>query len=230
MRSSARSRDYELCVMHTSTPSFASDVKVAEALKAANPSLKIGLVGAKVAVQPAESLAQGGVIDFVARNEFDFTIKEIAEGRDWGSVDGISYRNNAGVIIHNKDRATLEDMDQLPFVTEVYKRDLRIEDYFIGYLMHPYVSLYTGRGCKSHCTFCLWPQTVGGHRYRVRSPDMSPRKSARPRRCSRRCGNSSSTTTPSPTTCRAPRRSRASSARWASPGRATPRRTCRARR
>ena len=61
----------------------------------------------------------------------------------------------------------LEDMDQLPFVTEVYKRDLEIEDYFIGYLKHPYVSLYTGRGCKSRCTFCLWPQTVGGHRYRV---------------------------------------------------------------
>jgi len=63
----------------------------------------------------------------------------------------------------------LEDMDQLPFVSEVYKRDLHIEDYFIGYLKHPYVSFYTGRGCKSRCTFCLWPQTVGGHRYRTRS-------------------------------------------------------------
>ncbi|MBX9750973.1 MAG: radical SAM protein, partial [Roseococcus sp.] len=41
--------------------------------------------------------------------------------------------------------------------------------YFIGYLKHPYVSFYTGRGCKSRCTFCLWPQTVGGHRYRTRS-------------------------------------------------------------
>ncbi len=140
----AEARGYELCVMHTSTPSFASDVKVAEALKAANPSLKIGFVGAKVAVQPEESLAQGGVIDFVARNEFDFTIKEIAEGRDWAQVDGISYRASEGVIIHNKDRATLEDMDSLPFVTDVYKRDLRIEDYFIGYLLHPYISLYTG--------------------------------------------------------------------------------------
>ena len=60
-------------------------------------------------------------------------------------------------------------MDQLPFVTPVYKRDLTIENYFIGYLKHPYISLYTGRGCKSRCTFCLWPQTVGGHRYRVRS-------------------------------------------------------------
>ncbi len=164
-------RRHELCVIHTSTPSFASDVRVAQALKEANPALKIGFVGAKVAVQPEESLKQGGAIDFVARNEFDFTIKEIAEGRELASVDGISWRNPAGNIVHNKDRAVLEDMDRLPFVTEVYKRDLRIEDYFIGYLLHPYLSLYTGRGCKSRCTFCLWPQTVGGHRYRVRSPE-----------------------------------------------------------
>ncbi len=75
----------------------------------------------------------------------------------------------AGRSVHNRARAVLEDMDQLPFVTEVYKRDLRVEDYFIGYLKHPYLSLYTGRGCRSKCTFCLWPQTVGGHRYRVRS-------------------------------------------------------------
>ncbi|PYJ59665.1 MAG: hopanoid biosynthesis associated radical SAM protein HpnJ [Verrucomicrobia bacterium] len=50
-----------------------------------------------------------------------------------------------------------------------YKRDLKIENYFIGYLLHPYVSMYTGRGCPAQCTFCLWPQTIGGHKYRVRS-------------------------------------------------------------
>ena len=163
-------REHELCVIHTSTPSFASDVKVAQAMKDANPALKIGFVGAKVAVQPAESLQQGVPIDFVARNEFDFTCLEVAEGRDFAAIDGISYRDGNGRLVHNKDRAILQDMDQLPFVSDVYKRDLHIEDYFIGYLMHPYVSIYTGRGCKSRCTFCLWPQTVGGHTYRVRSP------------------------------------------------------------
>ncbi|MBI1776111.1 MAG: hopanoid biosynthesis associated radical SAM protein HpnJ [Proteobacteria bacterium] len=163
-------RDYDLCVMHTSSPSFGSDIKVAEALKEMNPSLKIGLVGAKVAVEPDASLAASPAIDFVARNEFDFTIKEVAEGRAYSGIDGLSYRNGGGVIQHNAERAVLENMDELPFVTEVYKRDLQIENYFIGYLKHPYVSLYTGRGCKSRCTFCLWPQTVGGHRYRVRSP------------------------------------------------------------
>jgi hopanoid biosynthesis associated radical SAM protein HpnJ len=162
-------RDYDLLVLHTSTPSFASDVKVAEALRDVNPALKIGFVGARVAVQPDESLKASAAIDFVGRNEFDFTIKEVAEGREFGEVDGLSYRNDAGAIIHNRERAILEDMDKLPFVTEVYKRDLEIENYFIGYLKHPYMSLYTGRGCKSRCTFCLWPQTVGGHRYRVRS-------------------------------------------------------------
>ena len=166
----SQARDFELCVIHTSTPSFVSDVRVAQAMKDANPRLKIGFVGAKVAVQPEQSLLAGAPIDFVARNEFDFTIKEIADGRDLAAVAGISWRAPDGGIVHNKDRAVLEDMDQLPFVSEVYKRDLRIEDYFIGYLLHPYVSLYTGRGCKSRCTFCLWPQTVGGHRYRVRSP------------------------------------------------------------
>jgi hopanoid biosynthesis associated radical SAM protein HpnJ len=162
-------REYELLVIHTSTPSFGSDVKVAEAMRAMNPDLKIGFVGAKVAVEPQGSLEASPVIDFVARNEFDFTIREVAEGRRLDTIDGLSFRNAAGVAIHNPERATLENMDALPFVSEVYKRDLRIENYFIGYLRHPYLSLYTGRGCKSRCTFCLWPQTVGGHRYRVRS-------------------------------------------------------------
>nr|WP_298795883.1 hopanoid biosynthesis associated radical SAM protein HpnJ [uncultured Acetobacter sp.] len=164
-------KNRDLVVLHTSTPSFAKDVQVAQMLKDANPKLIIGMVGAKVAVQPDESLLKGPPIDFVARNEFDYTIKEIAEGRDFKDVDGITWRNDKGEIITNRDRAMIEDMDSLPFVTEVYKRDLKIEDYFIGYLMHPYISIYTGRGCKSRCTFCLWPQTVGGHRYRTRSPE-----------------------------------------------------------
>ena len=160
---------HQLLIIHTSTPSFGNDVKVAEAFKAENPDMLIGFVGAKVAVQPEESLARAKVLDFVAGNEFDFTIKEIAEGKPLAEVDGIMYRAADGSLVKNKDRAILHDMDQLPFVTEAYKKHLRIEDYFIGYLLHPYVSIYTGRGCKSHCTFCLWPQTVGGHKYRTRS-------------------------------------------------------------
>ncbi|TCM20365.1 hopanoid biosynthesis associated radical SAM protein HpnJ [Novosphingobium sp. PhB165] len=165
----AEARGADLVIIHTSVPSFASDVATARALKDLVPSLKVGFIGAKVAVEAEKSLRDaGGAVDFVARNEFDFTIKEVAQGRDWNAIKGLSWLQN-GTIVHNEDRPMLETMDDLPFVTPVYKRDLHIEDYFIGYLKHPYISLYTGRGCKSRCTFCLWPQTVGGHRYRTRS-------------------------------------------------------------
>ncbi len=160
---------HDLIVMHTSTPSFKSDVRTAEMVKAINPTCKIGFIGAKVAVEPEKSLKATTALDFVARNEFDFTIKEVADGRDWAGIKGISYRNAEGAIVHNEDREVLTDMDLLPFVTPIYKRDLDINRYFGGYLKHPYLSFYTGRGCKSRCTFCLWPQTVGGHKYRVRS-------------------------------------------------------------
>src|SRR4029434_992940 len=57
---------YDLAVLHTSAPSFAHDVKVAEALRAANPALRIGFVGAHVAVAREAALAASKAIDFVA--------------------------------------------------------------------------------------------------------------------------------------------------------------------
>ncbi|MBI3547424.1 MAG: hopanoid biosynthesis associated radical SAM protein HpnJ [Elusimicrobia bacterium] len=163
-------RGFDLCVIHTSTPSFDNDAKVAERLKQEYPKMLIGFVGAHVAVLPEESLTASKAIDFVGREEFDYTLLEVAQGRPFGEIDGISYRLN-GAVVHNKDRALIDDMDSLPSVLDVYKRDLAVENYYIGYLQHPYVSLYTGRGCPARCTFCLWPQTVGGHVYRTKSAE-----------------------------------------------------------
>ena len=164
-------RAYDLVIIHTSTPSFPTDAKFAELLKQASPAIKIGLVGAKTMVDPEGSLKATAAVDFVCREEFDYTCKEVAEGIPLKDVKGLSYRTGEGGIVHNPPRAIIENMDDLPFVAPVYRRDLKIENYFIGYLKHPYVSFYTGRGCRSKCTFCLWPQTVGGHRYRVRSAE-----------------------------------------------------------
>ena len=164
-------KDFELAVLHTSTPSFRNDVKIAEAMKAANPKLMIGFVGAHVAIDPIQSVQASDVIDFVARGEFDYTIRDVAEGRPLPEVKGITYKVD-GKAVNSPERPLIMNMDELPSVIDVYKRDLVIEDYFIGYLEHPYVSFYTGRGCKSRCTFCLWPQTIGGHKYRTRSPEV----------------------------------------------------------
>jgi len=163
-------KSHDFIVIHTSTPSFKSDVKTADMIRALNPSAKIGFIGAKVAVEPQESLEAAPAIDFVCRNEYEFTIKELAEGADWSAIKGLSYRAPDGKIVHNPEREILMDMDKLPSVLPVY-RQLKVENYFGGYLKHPYMSWYTGRGCKSRCTFCLWPQTIGGHKYRAASID-----------------------------------------------------------
>src|SRR5688572_665895 len=162
-------KGYDHVIINTSTPSLRNDCKVAEAIKANRPETKIGFIGAHAAVLPTETLKASAAIDWVARKEFDFTCKEVAEGRPLASVAGLSYRDSDGKIKHTGERELITNMDVLPWVADVYKRDLEIEKYFIGYLMHPYVSMYTGRGCPAQCTFCLWPQTIGGHKYRVRS-------------------------------------------------------------
>jgi hopanoid biosynthesis associated radical SAM protein HpnJ len=165
-----QARGYDHVIIHTSTPSLKNDCKVAEAIKQNRPETKIGFVGAHAAVLPTETLKASWAIDWVGRKEFDFTCKEVSEDRPINTIAGLSYRDAEGKIKHNPERELISNMDSLPWVADVYKRDLQIEKYFIGYLLHPYVSLYTGRGCPAQCTFCLWPQTIGGHKYRVRSP------------------------------------------------------------
>ena len=55
-------RDFDLVVLHTSAPSFSSDIGTIKALKEVKPSLKIGMVGAKVAVDPEGSLCASPLI------------------------------------------------------------------------------------------------------------------------------------------------------------------------
>ncbi len=160
---------FDILIIYTSTPGFRNDARLARQLRQTYPDMRIGMVGPHCTALPEETLLGCPSLDFVARGEFDFAVADIARGTPLSEVEGLSFVKN-GKIIHNRERAPIEDLDALPSVLDVYKRDLEIKKYFIGYLLHPYLSLYTGRGCPGRCTFCLWPQTIGGHKYRTRSP------------------------------------------------------------
>ncbi|MGE5204489.1 MAG: hopanoid biosynthesis associated radical SAM protein HpnJ [Chlamydiota bacterium] len=163
-------KDYEFLVLFTSTPGFPGDIRLSEAIKQANPNIKICFVGPHVSVLPERSLRDCAAIDFVARKEFDHTVVEFAQGKPLQEILGISYRKN-GSVVHNPDRPQITDLDALPDVTDIYKRDLDVRRYNVPFLLHPFVSLYTTRGCPAQCTFCLWPQTLSGHPWRKRSTD-----------------------------------------------------------
>jgi hopanoid biosynthesis associated radical SAM protein HpnJ len=164
-------RDFDHVVLHTSTPSFRADVRTAQAIKAARPDVVIGFVGGHATSEPEASLRFAWpAIDYVARKEFDLATVAVAEGRPLGEVRGVSFLRD-GTYVHNEDPTPLstEQLDALPFSTDVYARDLDYLKYNSPYCQYPYVSLYTGRGCPARCTFCLWPQVTTGHSYRTRS-------------------------------------------------------------
>jgi hopanoid biosynthesis associated radical SAM protein HpnJ len=169
--------DYEFLVLFTSTPGFPGDIRLVEKIKDRNPKIKIAFVGPHVSVLPEKSLKDCPAIDFVVRKEFDFATVEFAQGKPLEQILGISYRKD-GSVVHNPDRPQLDNLDALPFVTDVYRRDLDVRRYNVPFLLNPFVSLYTTRGCPAQCTFCLWPQTLSGHPWRKRSSDNVAREMA----------------------------------------------------
>jgi hopanoid biosynthesis associated radical SAM protein HpnJ len=166
----AMAKDYELLVLFTSTPGFEVDLKISEMMKDANPKLKVCFVGPPVTVEPEKALAAGSAVDFVIRREFDHQIVDYANGKPLEEIPGASFRRN-GTIVNNPEAPVIENLDALPWVTKVYKRDLDVSRYNVPFLLNPYISFYTSRGCPAMCTFCLWPQTHSGHRWRLRSSD-----------------------------------------------------------
>jgi radical SAM superfamily enzyme YgiQ (UPF0313 family) len=164
----------DLIVMDSSFPSLNNDINVAELIKQNyDKDVKIILVGPPASQFPEEILRNKG-IDIVARWEYDFTLKEVAEvikeDGDFKTIKGVSYKENSK-IIHNPNRefTSSEDLDKIPFVSKVYKKYLNIKDYFLGQSLYPEIQIFTGRGCPNQCTFCAWPQTLMGRKYRVRS-------------------------------------------------------------
>ena len=162
--------EYDFVVLFTSTPGFSSDVLLAEMMKAAKPSLKIAFVGPHVTTQPEQSLMASEAIDFVTYKEFDYSVTEFASGIPLEDIKGVSFRKD-GKIVHTERRLPIENLDALPWATPIYKRDMDITRYNVPFLLHPYISFYTTRGCPAKCTFCLWPQTFDGHMWRQRSVD-----------------------------------------------------------
>jgi hopanoid biosynthesis associated radical SAM protein HpnJ len=170
-------KDYEFLVLFTSTVGFYSDVKILRAIKELNPDIKVAFVGPQVQIKPAESLMASADIDFVVRGEFDHAVVDYAKGVPLSQIQSVSYVSN-GKVIHNPSRPPMQtaELDELPFATDVYQHNVKIEHYNVPFLLHPFVSFYTSRGCPALCTFCLWPQTLSGHAWRTRSVENVARE------------------------------------------------------
>lgn len=161
-----------LFVIETSTPSIYSDIAFMEKVKKEFPQAVFVLVGTHVSALPDETLGLSKLIDAVTRREYDYTIREIARclknNRNWHEVKGITYRDG-DKIISNADMDYIENLDEIPFAAEFIKNHLNYKDYFFAGSYYPEIQLFTGRGCPARCNYCVYPQTMHGHTYRLRS-------------------------------------------------------------
>jgi len=173
----AQAQEPGLIVVDTSTPSIASDLEAARALKGQHPKACVVLVGAHASATAADLLGDEGTasfVDFIAKEEYDDTLRDLAAaleaGRDPREVAGLYFRDGAEARLSGA-RPYIENLDALPFVSQVYQRHLDYTKYFYSITQYPVVTIITGRGCPYQCTFCQYPQTMHGHTYRYRSAE-----------------------------------------------------------
>ncbi|TRZ55214.1 radical SAM protein [archaeon] len=161
----------ELIVIDTSTPSIVNDMEVADELKDALPNSHITLVGTHPTALPEETL-KNCKADSVCRGEYDYTVRDLAialkEQGQLKTVEGLSFKHNSKTI-HNEKRELIKNLDELPFVSEVFLKHFGkegIKKYFYASLRWPQTTLLTARGCPYSCFFCNSPLK---HSYRPRS-------------------------------------------------------------
>lgn len=161
----------QLLVLYVSDKSLKNDLSIGKQIKKL-AGCQLILVGPWCSFNPEGILRLNPSIDGIVRREFEDVILDIAQGKSKEDIRGLVFRKGKK-IISNPERAFLtpKQLDQFPYVTDVYKRHLNIGKYHQASLLHPYVDLFTARGCPwGKCTFCLWPNTIHkGSLYRARS-------------------------------------------------------------
>ena len=162
----------DLIVMDTSTPSIYNDADCAEFFKRRYQKSFIVLVGTHPSAMPEWTLNLNPAIDAVALGEYDYTIRDLCYALENGSaldkVFGLCYRKGKD-IHHSNKRPFITNLDELPFVTSVYRKHLDIRNYYFAAAGYPMVMTITGRGCPYGCFFCVYPQTFHSRAYRSRS-------------------------------------------------------------
>lgn len=165
----------KLFVVDTSTPSIYSDIAFADNLKQLYPDAFVMLVGTHPSALPEETLGNSRSVDAVAMHEFDYIVRDVARalesGEDPFAVPGLAWCDSKRKVTVNEAYPFIVDLDEIPFAAEFIKKHLNERDYFFAASAYPEIQIFTGRGCPAHCTFCVYPQTMHGHKYRLRSAE-----------------------------------------------------------
>jgi radical SAM superfamily enzyme YgiQ (UPF0313 family) len=159
-----------LAVVETSTPSVESDAAFADRL--AGEAETVLLAGTHPSALPELTLELGDRFDGLVVGEYELPLLGVCRALEAGTgleeVGGLCLRGPEGPV-RTGPGGRVEDLDSLPWVSRVYARHLPVERYNNPNALHPQVMVMGGRGCPFGCSFCVFPQTLTGRRFRFRS-------------------------------------------------------------
>jgi len=147
------------------TMNYPAASEILKQCKSVNKDIITVIGGPHVTFAPVETLTEAPWIDIVVRREGDYTILDIVNGKKLSEIDGIAYREKDGSIKLTRERALIENLDELPFPA----RHLFQTSRYLALDAH--ASIVAGRGCPFNCIFCVGSK-MGGRRGRFRNPKL----------------------------------------------------------
>jgi len=161
----------DLIVGETTTPTLQYDLDFVRRIKNTAYQGRIALAGTHITVLYEEVLKSCPELDFALVGEYDWTVPALMQSLEKpGKVKGVAFLSRDQVVFNGR-QPVIENLDALPFVSKVYQKFLNVNHYFYALAKHPMIQILSSRGCPFRCSFCQYPQTMGGRKYRTRSPE-----------------------------------------------------------
>lgn len=166
----------ELVICSTSTPSILNDLNVVKTIKTIL-NVKTAIMGTHATAEPLESMQMEPALDYVVIGEADYTCRNLVrslrgDGVSIDQIAGLAFRKQDGTVDFQPEGPKIENLNELPWVSKVYREHLYscYKKYFYGANLNPLIVILTGRGCPNRCSYCVIPQTLNGHKFRMRDP------------------------------------------------------------
>ena len=183
----ARER-YDLVGISSPTPLIYETWEAAAQAKEQGAITVLG--GPHLTLMPNESMERPEV-DLVVRGEAEETVVEIVRAIEstgqqglqsealrlpdepWGAIQGLTYRNLSGKVVHNLPRPLRHDIESIPWPAyHLFQIDRYTNLQPLTDGLDPHARAYTlltSRGCPYQCIYCSKPIT--GNTWRARSPE-----------------------------------------------------------
>ena len=154
----------DLIGFSATTPNVGDVFGLSSKIKKTYPNIKIVMGGPHSTGEPELTLKLTDDIDAICRGEGEFTMLDLAGGKNLSEIPGLSFKSGSKVV-HNAGRPLMDNIDDLPMPAlhlldmEFYLRPSRFTSRNLSLRT---TSIFTARGCPYRCNFCAGPLIFSG--------------------------------------------------------------------